>query len=66
MDNTECIVDGSVSVDRCNFPRPHQHAVDVSEVIPVGSSTVTVEIWDFGGGYGHTELYLIIVPPPLQ
>jgi len=62
----DCINDGTVSVDLCSFPRPHQHPVDVSDVIPVGLSTVTADMWDFGGGYGHTELYLIIVPPPLQ
>jgi hypothetical protein len=65
-DNPACLLNSTVSVDRCAFPRPHHHAVDVSDVIPVGASTVTVEIWDFGGGFGHTRLYLVIVPRPLQ
>jgi len=56
----------AVSLNKCFLPHPHQHPVDVSDVIPVGRSTVTAEIWDFGGSFGHTELYLIIVPPPLQ
>ena len=56
----------NISVNVCFLPHPHHHPVDVSDVIPVGRSTVAVEIWDFGGSFGHTELYLIIVPRPLQ
>ena len=55
-----------ISVNTCTLPSPHFHPVDVSDVIPVGHSTVDVELWDFGGGYGHTELYLVIVPKPNQ
>ena len=55
-----------ISVNICTLPIPHMHPVDVSDVIPVGLSTVDVELWDFGGGYGHTELYLVIVPKPNQ
>ena len=64
--NPVCILDTSVSVNRCTFPDPHKHPVDVSDVIPVGRSTITVDIWDFGGAFGHTELYLIIVPQAFQ
>lgn len=42
--NPACVV--GVSVALCAFPRPHHHPVDVSGVIPVGKSTVTVEICD--------------------
>ncbi len=62
FDNPACVV--GVSVNLCAFPRPHHHPVDVSDVIPVGNSTVTVEIWDWGGGFGHTDLYLVVFPPP--
>ena len=55
-----------MSVNVCYLPHPHFHPVDVSDVLPVGRSTVTAELWDFGGAYGHTELYLIIVPMSLQ
>lgn len=59
--NPACVV--GVSVNLCAFPRPHHHPVDVSDAIPVGNSTITVEIWDWGGGFGHTDLYLVIFPP---
>jgi hypothetical protein len=54
-----------VSVNLCSFPSPHGNAVDVSEFIPTGRSTVQVDILDWGGSFGHTELYLLIVPRPL-
>lgn len=64
FDNYACLLDAGVSVWRCNFPRPHRHPIDVSDFIPNGRSTVVVDIWDYGGGYGHGQLYLIIVPRP--
>jgi hypothetical protein len=59
-----CIL--GISVNVCSLPHPHFHPVDVSNVIPTGLSMVTAELWDFGGGYGHTEIYLIIIPKPFQ
>lgn len=62
--NPKCVIGGSVN--NCSFPLPHHHPVDVTSQIPMGFSTVRVDIMDWGGGYGHTELYLVIYPRPLQ
>ena len=61
-----CTTPPETTLENCFVPHPHFHPVDVSSLIPVGTSVVDAEIWDWGGGYAHTELYLIIVPRALQ